>query len=140
MLKFHPKQGTVLFSKFDGGFREPEMVKSRPVVVLSKEMATRPKLCTVVALSATASTPAMPYHLRLSLPVPKGVGLRPDCWVKGDMIYALSFDRLSLYRVGGRGDGGRRTYWGRPLDADIFRQIQRAVLHGLGLSNLTKSL
>lgn len=34
-LRFHPKPGTILMCDFDTGFQVPEMVKKRPVIVLS---------------------------------------------------------------------------------------------------------
>ena len=49
-INFHPRLGQVLYCDFKTGFRPPEMVKARPVVVLSRN---HHELCTVVPLSGT---------------------------------------------------------------------------------------
>ena len=46
-IKFYPRQGTLLMCDFNTGFRVPEMVKVRPVVVVSR---TRGQVATVVPL------------------------------------------------------------------------------------------
>ena len=94
----HPEPGTILRCNFDSGFKAPEMVKPRIVVVLSPKIKKgRPGLCTVVALSTTAPDPVMQYHCQLDikpkLPHPwESEGI----WVKGDMVYAVGFHRLDL--------------------------------------------
>ena len=58
MLTFHPKPGTLLICDFDRGFKAPEMVKKRPVVVISpRRRKSTPQLCTVVPLSSSAPNP-----------------------------------------------------------------------------------
>jgi len=49
-LKYHPDPGDILICNFAVGFKEPEMVKSRPCVVLSPRLRRRSGLCTVVSL------------------------------------------------------------------------------------------
>jgi len=56
----HPVSGTILMCNFAPGFQQPEMVKRRPVIVISPKISRRPNLCTVVALSTTA-----PSHNKL---------------------------------------------------------------------------
>ena len=53
----HPAPGTILICDFKQGFREPEMVKQRPVIVLSPKIGIRAKLCTVVALARRLHAP-----------------------------------------------------------------------------------
>ena len=53
-ITFHPKPGHVLICDFNTGFRPPEMVKKRPVVVISE---SRQQLVTVVPLSTTEPNP-----------------------------------------------------------------------------------
>ncbi len=58
MLTFHPKPDTLLICDFDRGFKAPEMVKKRPVVVISpRRRKSTPQLCTVVPLSSSAPNP-----------------------------------------------------------------------------------
>src|SRR3546814_2449978 len=41
----HPPTGTILTCNFDAGFKEPEMVKRRPVIVVSPKISIRAGLC-----------------------------------------------------------------------------------------------
>lgn len=82
----------------------------------------------------------MPYHMQLDvrplLPAPlKSDGL----WVKGDMVYAVGFHRLDLIRTG-KDRYGKRTYYYATLNDAQMRGVQACVLHGIGLSRLTKYL
>lgn len=139
-IREHPDTGTVLMCDFGGGFRVPEMVKRRPVVVISPKIRNRPGLCTVVPLSTTAPTPAMEYHCQIDLdpPLPeKWVSL--GLWIKGDMICSVSLDRLDFIRTG-KHDDGRRKYYFHKLPRQTISGIRGCILAGLGLSHLTKHL
>lgn len=138
-IKEHPLLGTILMCDFTG-FKEPEMVKRRPVAVISPKIGSRPGLCTVVSLSGTDPFPIMPYHCQIDIepemPPPwnsKGV------WVKGDMIYAVAFHRLDLIREG-KDFRGKRLYRYQPLSDGQIKKIRECVLRGLGLTSLTKHL
>ena len=125
---------------FTVGFRPPEMVKVRPVVVISPRIAARPGLCTVVALSTTAPDPVMQYHCQVDIRPRLPDWMQSDgVWVKGDMIQAVAFHRLDFIRVGKAQDGRRQYYYSTLNDANIKR-IRKAVLSGLGLAQLTKRL
>jgi len=139
-IKTAPALGTILTCDFDQGFREPEMVKRRPVVVVSPQIAWRPGLCTVVALSTTAPDPPRPYHCRLVLDPPLPQPWASDMWVKGDMIYAIGFHRLDLIRLGRNDETKVRRYRLNPLTAAQLKDVRACVLHGLGLFQLTKHL
>jgi uncharacterized protein YifN (PemK superfamily) len=134
-LRFHPKQGTLVLVRFDQTFKPPEMVKTRPCIVVSKRIKQRPNLVTVVPLSTTAPAPAMPYHceipIEMTLP---GRWAADTCWVKGDMIYALSFERVDLFNLG-RGSDGRRVYQTETVSERIFRDVRQCVLAGLGIQS-----
>ena len=136
----HPQIGTILLCDFSAGFKEPEMVKRRPVVVISPKISVRAGLCTVAPLSTTAPMPTMPYHCRLEitppLPPPWDEG---ENWVKGDMICAIGFHRLDFIRVG-KDVRGNRLYRYEPLPAADIRRIRCCVLSALGLSALTPGL
>jgi mRNA interferase MazF len=138
-VTYHPRQGCIVHVSFDEAFKEPEMVKSRLCVVVSKPIQARPNLCTVIPLSTTAPNKIMPYHYQLTIPFPL-----PDrwsaktCWAKCDMIYSAGFHRVDLLRLGK--ESGRRIYQTECIPDESFRNLQRAMLHGLGLSYLTKHL
>lgn len=139
-LRFHPPQGVIVTVDFDAGFVPPEMVKRRLCVVVSKPIQNRPNLITVVPLSLTPPTVVMPYHYMLTIPfsLPSPWGAAPR-WVKGDMICAVSWARTNLLRLGRTGEGKRR-YQQQVLPQAELQRVMACVLHGLGLSALTKHL
>ncbi|WP_082631076.1 type II toxin-antitoxin system PemK/MazF family toxin [Roseovarius atlanticus] len=137
-LKFHPKQGSVVRVGFDAAFKAPEMVKPRLCVVVSKPIKPRAGLCTVVPLSTTTPNQPMPYHCQLDIAfeLPPRWGRKPR-WVKGDMIYAAGFHRIDLLVLGKDGTG-KRIYQTETIPLDDLRRIQRCILNGLALTDLTK--
>ncbi len=139
-IRMHPDQGVIVTCDFSSGFKEPEMVKCRPAVIVSKPIKSRPYLCTVVALSTTPPEKVMPYHceIKIDMDMPRKWATQ-TAWVKGDMLNTVGFDRLDLLRLG-KNKGGKRIYQLTPLPPATLLQIQRCVLHSLGLSTLTKSL
>ena len=139
-IEYHPRQGAIVRVAFDGAFREPEMVKPRLCVVLSKPMKSRPNLCTVVPLSTTPPLVPQAYQCELNIPfeLPKPWG-NIARWVKGDMVYAVGFHRVELLRLG-KGLGGKRIYQTSTISSDDLRRVQTCVLNGLGLSDLTNHL
>ncbi len=138
-IKYHPEQGSILVCDFDG-FKAPEMVKRRPVVVISPRLRNRTGLCTVVPLSSTPPKEIAPYHFRLhttpALPSPYN---NPHHWVKADMIYTVAFDRLSAL-FAGKDESGKRIHDYRVIDSADLKKIQECVLHSLGLTVLTSYL
>lgn len=138
-LQFHPHQGTIVICDFHG-FVTPEMVKRRPAVVISPRLRRREGLCTIVPLSTTPPDPMAPYHTKLHVapPLPKPYDAKFH-WVKGDMLYTVSLDRLNL-PFEGKDASGKRKYDARVIDAADLLKIQECVLHALGLTRLTDYL
>jgi mRNA interferase MazF len=138
-IQFHPEPGTILICNFEG-LKSPEMVKRRPVVVLSPRFKNRSGLCTVVPMSTTEPEKIQSYHHKLHTapPLPEPFS-SPSHWVKADMIYTVSFARLSLL-FSKKDDGGKRIYDQRVIDAADLLKIRAAVLHGIGLTHLTDYL
>ncbi|TVR06488.1 MAG: type II toxin-antitoxin system PemK/MazF family toxin [Salinarimonadaceae bacterium] len=139
-IKNHPVQGSIVTVDFSEGFRPPEMVKLRLAVVLSPNMRARPGLCTVVPLSLTPPERETPFAKLLKVPfeLPKRWGDQ-ERWIKGDMINAVGFHRIDLLRLG-KSKEGKRLYQTSALPPEAFNLVKRCVLHGLGLSSLTKHL
>lgn len=138
-IKFNPAQGSILICDFSG-FKTPEMVKRRPVVVVSPRLRTRNNLCTVVPVSTTPPDRVMPYHFKLHIepPLPDPYP-EPQVWVKADMVYTVSYDRLYL-PSNGKDASGKRIYDQRIIDAADLLKIQACILHALGLTTLTDYL
>jgi mRNA interferase MazF len=132
-IKFAPRQGTVVTVNFDGGFREPEMVKRRLAIVISPANKERGRLVTVVPLSTTAPQKVMPYHCQIDIPfdLPAYWG-KITRWVKGDMVNAVSFDRVDLLCLG-KDAQGQRIYQTQTLSVEMLTKVQGCVLRSLGL-------
>ncbi len=141
-IKFHPRPGQILMCDFRAGFKEPEMCKYRPVVILTPDMKGRTDLVTVVALSTVRPEPAMDFHCllpRASLPM-TGAFQRDETWVKGDMVYSVGFHRLDLIKLGVRDAKGRRQYFKNRLSRQKMREIYGCVLHGLNLGAMAERI
>lgn len=74
------------------GFVPPEIIKTRPVVVLSN---VTHGLYIVVALSTTQPKKLKSFHYQIDWDPPlQGWETKPCAWAKGDMIYTVSYKRL----------------------------------------------
>lgn len=128
---------------FSQGFQEPEMIKTRPVIVVSPRLKGRANLVTVVALSAVEPHTIMPYHFKLPrncMPMLRGFQDK-DSWVKGDMIYSVGFHRLDLITLGSRNrQTGKREYFARRLGREHMESVYACILCGLGMSHLVESI
>ena len=133
-LRYHPKIGTIVRVDYTTGFIEPEMVKRRLGLVVSKEMKGRNGLCTVVPLSTTAPTPPTPFHCQIDpdLEIPDPWGNRPR-WVKADLVAGLSFARLDLLTLG-KGRDGKRVYQTETISENDLRRVRICLLAALGLT------
>jgi len=118
---------------FRTGFKPPEMVKTRPVVVVSGK---RTGVCTVVPLSTTEPHPVEPWHHLLdkhSLPLP--FQAKPT-WAKCDMVTTVSLERLDRVLIG-RDTAGKRPYVAHKVNAVDLLAIERGLIHALCLKHLT---
>ena len=124
MIQFYPKAGMVLMCDFDG-YRVPEIVKNRPVVVVSPTRLTRHGLTTVVPLSTTAPSPVQPYHYILEgNPIPGNARL---AWAKCDLVATVRYERLDRIRV------DRGTYQVGRVSMDQVRAIRNCVAISIGI-------
>ena len=128
-LNFHPRAGQVLVCDFSG-FKEPEMVKPRPVVVISPKLPYRSDIVTVVPISTTEPRHGLPFCYRLSKNYHPAEADDLPCWAKADMVMNLGLYRLSGFRVG-------RRQWSYPqLTPEDLAGVRHAVVCGLGLDRL----
>jgi uncharacterized protein YifN (PemK superfamily) len=135
-ILFVPAPGTILLCDYEGHI-PPEMDKRRPVVVVSPPSQGRHKLATIVALSTTAPNPVMPFHCQITvnptLPPPFN---SPVTWVKGDMLFTASYDRLDRFKMG-KNPNGTRIYKAFTAPQGSMPDIHKAVINGLGLGRLS---
>ncbi|PGH58234.1 hypothetical protein CRT60_09895 [Azospirillum palustre] len=128
-ITFHPRRGSILICDFDTGFQPPEMIKVRPVVVVSPRRRSGPGLCTVVPLSSVEPDPIELYHHRLS-PVAYPPARGP-IWAKCDMAATVSFARLDRIKV--KLPNGQRQYLVYTMPVDDMTAIDSCLRIALGL-------
>jgi uncharacterized protein YifN (PemK superfamily) len=131
-LTFHPGPGAIVICDFSEGFRPPEMVKIRPVIVISPRRRTA-QLATVVPLSSIAPQSVEPWHYRL----PPGAypPARGDIWAKCDMVMTVGLGRLDRVKVKIDGQQVYKTYQlGAPELAQILAGVRAALGLALGLA------
>nr|VFJ47699.1 MAG: Uncharacterized protein YifN, PemK superfamily [Candidatus Kentron sp. FW]VFJ62998.1 MAG: Uncharacterized protein YifN, PemK superfamily [Candidatus Kentron sp. FW] len=131
-LTFHPSPGMVLICDFNTGFKAPEMIKRRPVVVISPRLRRSRQLCTIVPLSTTAPNPVETFHHRMSPQSLPGKLAEKESWAKCDMLYTVSLERLDRVMIG-RDRQGNRIYVAEGVTANDLTAIRRAVLFSLGI-------
>ena len=130
-ITFYPRAGQVLMCHFTG-FVVPEMVKVRPVVVVSPRLPHRAEIVAVVPISLTAPTHGEPYVVRLSKNYHPLEADDLPCWAKCDMLINLSRSRLDGFKVG-------RRKWETPhMTGDDLKAVRAGVLHGLGMGSLIR--
>jgi uncharacterized protein YifN (PemK superfamily) len=123
-LLIHPKAGMVLSCDFVG-YILPEIVKRRPVVVISPNHLTRPGLFTVVPLSTTAPVPICNYHHKLTgNPIP---GEGAEVWAKCDLVASVAFGRLDRIKI------GRGNYQVGYVSMDQVREIRLCAARSFGV-------
>ena len=106
----------------------PEMIKRRHVVVISTPSAG---LAIIAPFSTIEPYPLKPYHL--SIPFGHYPFFTKDSWLKGDMLQAVSRDRLDRLFFDGK---HRRA----ALSKADCKSVRACALAGLGLSPLVAHL
>lgn len=119
--------------EFPSCFREPEIVKKRPVIVMTKELKGRKNLCTVVPLSTTAPDPVREYHVKIAeAGLPKSLQSQHH-WAKCDMLYTLCLDRLDRVQCGRDRTTGQRIYETGRINVDEIAKVRAAILYALSV-------
>lgn len=131
-LTFHPNPGEILICNYNTGFIVPEMVKRRPVVVISPRLRRRDRLCTVVSLSTSQPDFEEHYHCRIKLyprlPAPWD---SEWMWVKADMLATVCFERLDLIR-GPKDFQGKRKHIRYKLQDIELSAVRTCALVAIG--------
>jgi mRNA interferase MazF len=110
------------------GFEVPEMVKVRPVMVISPRLPYRGEIVTVVPISLTAPQHSLPFNVRLSKNYHPDEADDLPCWAKCDMVMNLGRWRLDGFKV------GRRTWVNPQATGEDLQAVRAGVLAGLGFS------
>lgn len=125
-LKIYPRAGQIYVCDFTG-FQEPEMVKKRPVIVISPRLPYRSGIVAVVPISLTEPKHTLPFCYRLSKNYHPEESDDLPCWAKADMVMNVGLYRLSPFKI------GRRKYAYPTLTPEDLAAVRHAVLSGLGL-------
>lgn len=131
LSNYHSKlqPGTLLICDFDiGGFTKPEMVKKRPVVVISSSDSLARGVCTVVPLSTTTSKSHGDWHHSLShVKIPGWEPIGP-VWAKCDMVCTVAFHRLDKPYLKTRQGRVHKDIYISAQDLDAIRACMRTYL------------
>ncbi|MHB8461658.1 MAG: type II toxin-antitoxin system PemK/MazF family toxin [Vulcanimicrobiaceae bacterium] len=127
-ISFVPGAGMMLLCDFSTGFQIPEMVKLRPVIVVS-ERDRNNGTCIVVAVSTKVSRDASAFAVPLD--PGKYNFLAEASFAKCEMVYAVRLGRLLRLRDPntGRGLDSRGT----AIDAADLLLVREAVKKEIGL-------
>ena len=139
-IDFYPQRWDVLMCDFNTGFKFPEMVKERLVVIVSERLKDELPLCRVVPLSGTEPPLNKSYHHkmnRLSLPTPYQ---NNDRWAKCDMIYTVSLERLFRVKIGQNRATGKRIYSTARAVLEDIQALKKCILYALKMGDLTQYL
>lgn len=142
-LIYHPEPGTILMCDFSEGFKEPEMVKVRPVIVISPKLKRRANLVTVACVSTVEPPTMESYHCEIPRVMLPNTGFfqKKPSWVKGDMVYTVGFHRLNLVKLNTRcPKTGKRLYETRLIGPDKMKEIYSCVLSAMNLAHLNEHL
>lgn len=126
-INFHPRAGQILMCDFRG-FEVPEMVKVRPVMVISPRLPHRGEIAAIVPLSLTAPLHSLPFNVRLSRNYNPLEADDLPVWAKCDMVMNLCLRRLEAFKVG-------RRKWDTPqATGDDLAAVRAGVLAALGFA------
>ena len=114
----------VLMCDFNG-YIIPEIVKKRPVMIISPNHLNRPGLYTVVPLSTTVPNPICDYHYKLKgNPIP---GESAEVWAKCDLVASVAFERLDRIKI------ARGTYRVGYVSMEQVREVRLCVARSIGV-------
>jgi len=94
-LGFYPRAGQIFVCEFSG-FRVPEMVKPRPIIVISPRLPYRSEIVAIVPISTTPPRHNLPFCYRLSKNYHPEAPDELPCWAKADMLMNVGIYRLRV--------------------------------------------
>jgi uncharacterized protein YifN (PemK superfamily) len=137
MALFHPPRvGAVILCMFPDELAAPEMIKTRPVVVVSPRITGRHDLATIVPLSTKEPAPFLSHHCEIPIRLmPKSLQSEATrVWAKCDMLYTFSLERFDRFKAGRDRATGKRLYEVGQLELVQIIEIRRCIAAGLGIT------
>lgn len=128
-INFIPRRGAILICNFDLGRVDPEVGKTRRVVVVSPRAfnhrhADRAGLCQVVPLSITK--PASMDDRYVFIPHTRYKSITEDVWAKAGLVATVSHDRLDRPYA-------NRRYHSEYVNDDDMKLIEKALIAAFGI-------
>jgi len=122
-IVYAPPVGTFLICDFRDTVA-PEICKRRPVVLIAHNSRG---LCTVIPCSTTEPLVIEPWHylVHTKNPLPRPFNA-PSFWIKGDLIFVASFDRLTI-PFNGKDASGKRRLIVQGVTPDELDGIRRCI-------------
>lgn len=120
---FAPKAGMILMCDFSG-YVVPEIIKKRPVIVISPNHLKRSGLVTVVPLSTTPPNPPEGHHLEINNQLKNDGSTH---WVKCDMVATVRLTRLDRVKT------SKRTFSTISVSKEQLKQIRECLALSLGI-------
>ena len=127
-LQYHPKPGAIVLADFPTDYLHGEMVKRRPVIVVSKRNVLGRQACaTVVPISMTAPHVVEAHHVVVpEATMPKGLRQKPGTrFAICNCVNTLSLARMDM--VAGPRIGGGRSYEATQVPSELLLAVRRAV-------------
>ncbi|WP_454832451.1 type II toxin-antitoxin system PemK/MazF family toxin [Pseudoxanthomonas wuyuanensis] len=134
-ILYAPRVGAVLLCEFPSSFVAPEMVKTRPVVVVTPKMKGRANLVGVVPLSTTPPNPICVFHCKVAIgSMPRSIQAEAtEVWAKCDMVYTFALHRLDRFKAGREHATGKRLYDAGQLSGDEVDAVRRCMASAFGI-------
>lgn len=137
-LMYYPRDGEVLSCDFKG-FIAPEMVKTRPVVIIGPRLRHRGDLATIVPLSTSPIESPKNWQVRVQLkPVLPEPFDSEYAWAICDLVCSISTTRLDRFRPPRPRYGARGKWVSSKISKQDLALVKHGVLCGLGFESLTK--
>lgn len=136
-IQFSPRNGSILMCSFsqheDELVSDGNMLKTRPVIVVSPSLQGRGKLLHVVPISLTAPNPVCPWHVEVPLACmpPAAQHKEGVRWAKCDMVVTVGWSRLDRYQAPQL--HGRKVFQEGYLDLPTLVAVKRAIAHVFGI-------
>jgi uncharacterized protein YifN (PemK superfamily) len=132
-LMYYPRDGEVVQCDFTGNI-VPEMVKTRPVIVIGPRLRRRGDLATIVPLSTTTPRNIEPWNVEVTLirPLPAPFDSL-QCWAACDLVASVSVQRLDRFKPRKPRYGKRGMWVTSAVSKGDLERVRQGVARGLGL-------
>jgi uncharacterized protein YifN (PemK superfamily) len=134
---YYPRNAEVVQCDFSG-FKAPEMVKTRPVIVIGPRLRHRGDLATIVPLSTSPKTNPEAWQVKVTLiqklPAPFDI---TEAWAICDMVCSISTDRLDRFKPHRPRYGARGKWVTSSISKDDLQLVRQGVASSLGFGTLT---